>query len=408
MSSERREVGPRVPGVSGDPRDSSSSREPWGKTWFRDLDEAVIEADRCIQCGSCVRACPSDSIGIDDALARPTLVRMCTGCSRCWDFCPRSGLRYERVLADETAQLDGVETIAARARQTDFTAVGQDGGVVSVILARLLEANEIDGALVARERPDEPLSAESYMATSATQIRESAGSRYAQPMQLGRLEEQIDGLDVDDPRIAIVGTPCVFQGLAALQRFPWEDGPDPIALTISLMCTRSFDPHRLRSRCEGLGVDPSEIARIDVSDGILLAENGRGQPLLEVPVETFDSAALRGCDECADFVGEAADISAGSVGSPDGFTTVMLRSEQGRGAWELVADAFDTTAVEEREITRIEDWNGENARRALQRTYDPSGSIEVSYADHRRAYDDSDRAPEPLNPARVHQYEEWC
>src|SRR3712207_1579129 len=67
-----------------------------GKVWFWDLEKAVIDADRCVQCGVCVAACPSDSLGIgaDDL---PKLVKMCTGCSLCWDFCPRGGLRYEAL-----------------------------------------------------------------------------------------------------------------------------------------------------------------------------------------------------------------------------------------------------------------------------------------------------------------------
>src|SRR5829696_4536916 len=64
-----------------------------GKVWFWDLEKAVIDADRCVQCGVCVAACPTDSIGIgEDGLAQ--LVKMCTGCSLCWDFCPRGGLQY--------------------------------------------------------------------------------------------------------------------------------------------------------------------------------------------------------------------------------------------------------------------------------------------------------------------------
>ena len=67
-----------------------------GKVWFWELERAVIDADRCIQCGACIAACPSDSIGIgaDDL---PKLVKMCTGCSLCWDFCPRGGLRHEAL-----------------------------------------------------------------------------------------------------------------------------------------------------------------------------------------------------------------------------------------------------------------------------------------------------------------------
>ncbi len=75
-----------------------------GKVWFWELEAAVIDADRCVQCGACVAACPSDSIGIgaDDL---PKLVKMCTGCSLCWDFCPRGGLRYEATWSLPMAEI---------------------------------------------------------------------------------------------------------------------------------------------------------------------------------------------------------------------------------------------------------------------------------------------------------------
>ena len=124
-----------------------------GKVWFWDLEKAVIDADRCVQCGVCVAACPTDSIGLggDDL---PELVRMCTGCSLCWDFCPRGGLRHEatwKIFGLERS-VEGIghvyESYTARVNPTIRGA--QDGGVVSALLISLLEAGEIDGALVAR------------------------------------------------------------------------------------------------------------------------------------------------------------------------------------------------------------------------------------------------------------------
>ena len=125
------------------------------KTWFFELDEAVIDADRCIQCGTCVAACPSDSIGIgDDDL--PELVKMCTGCSLCWDFCPRGGLRYERqwkITGGEDnvkGAGDPITEFSAKVRE-DWREGSQDGGVVTSLLIHLLESGEIDGALIATE-----------------------------------------------------------------------------------------------------------------------------------------------------------------------------------------------------------------------------------------------------------------
>jgi coenzyme F420 hydrogenase subunit beta len=121
-----------------------------GKVWFWDLEKAVIDADRCVQCGVCVAACPTDSIGIgEDDL--PKLVKMCTGCSLCWDFCPRGGLQYESTWKitgnGEAKRIEGIGEVheSYTARVNPMIEGAQDGGFVSSLLISLLEAGEIDG-----------------------------------------------------------------------------------------------------------------------------------------------------------------------------------------------------------------------------------------------------------------------
>lgn len=151
------------------------------------------------------------------------------------------------------------------------------------------------------------------------------------------------------------------------------------------------------------------VDSLDVTEGTLYADDADGQTLLAEPVDTFDPAGLRGCDECADFLGGAADISVGNVASPDGWTTTVVRSERGERAFERASDALDVDDLEDvSALENLADWNSRRANAHLPREYDPAGSVGISHAEHREAYDDTDRAPEPLNPARVHQYEEWC
>lgn len=402
---------PRVPTVGDDPRNGSDAPDPQGKTWFRDLDEAVIESDRCIQCGTCVAACPSDSIGIDSMEEKPTLVRMCTGCSRCWDFCPRSGMRYERLLElearDRPDDIGG--TYAARATDAEIGSAGQDGGTVTALLAELLEAGVIDGAIVAAESDDQPLKGEAALATSREELLATAGSSYNQIMQLGHLADLAAEVDDPDPDLALVGTPCVIQGAAALERYEWDDEAAPIALTVALMCTRSFAYDRLSALLREEGVDLDGIDRLDVGEGVLYGLADDGSVRFEKPVDAFDAAALAGCSECTDFVGGAADISVGNVGSDDGYTTVVVRSERGAQAWEHGADALETTALDETEaLDKLAGWNRSQAEASIPRELDPEGSLSISYEAHREAYDDTDREPRPLNPARVYQYEESC
>ncbi|NGM68194.1 4Fe-4S dicluster domain-containing protein [Natronolimnobius sp. AArcel1] len=409
---------PRIPsigetkGVGNDPREQlEDTADPPGKIWFRDLDEAVIEADRCVQCASCVAACPSDSIGIDAEEKRPTLVRMCTGCSRCWDFCPRSGLRYERVnsLLEDERGLEEPELYAARA-SGETAAAGQDGGVVTALLASLLEAGEIDGAIVATESETEPLGGEAVLATSREELLAAGGSIYTQTMGLGQIDELLAEADLEpsEADLAFVGTPCMIQGATALDRYGHEPA-DPIALTIALMCTRSFEQERLHSQIESFGVDPAAVEKIDIADGALSAFDTDGETLLETDVSEFDAAGLRGCDECTDFVGAGADISAGNVGSEDGYSTLVVRTEAGKDAWNIAEDGLESHAIDRPAAhERITDWNDRRAQSIMPRAYDPAGSVGISYDEHREVYDETDREPQPLNPARVHQYEEWC
>jgi len=401
---------PRSPTVGEDPRDSKDTSDPPGKIWFRDLDEAVIEADRCIQCGSCAAACPSDSIGIDEVDGKPTLVKMCTGCSRCWDFCPRSGLRYERVVAEAERDRDAPsDAYAVRASDETIRAAGQDGGAVTALLASLLEAGEIDGAVVARERADEPLRGEAVLATSREELLANAGSIFNQTMQLGEVDRLVAESDLDEPDLALVGTPCVVQGASALQSFGRPGERAEIALTVALFCTRSFEHDRLTSLLVDHGVDPERVDRLDVADGTLFVYGHEGDELLATDVAAFDAAGLSGCAECADFTGRAADISAGNVASPDDATTFVVRGETGSAAMATAGDALAVESLDDdTALKKLAGWNKRQAERSLERTYDPDGDLTIGYEEHRRDYDDTDREPQPHNPARAYQYERWC
>lgn len=401
---------PRPPSVGNDPREQPGDvGPPPGKVWFRNLDEAVIEADRCVQCGSCIAACPSDSIGIDGKTGRPTLVRMCTGCSSCWDYCPRSGLRYERLLDLEKRDRRAVEPQyhAVRA-QSDALSVGQDGGIVTEMLGTLLDDGHIDGALVATEHPSDPLRGVPTLATTRAEVLDAAGSVYNQIMSLGRLEDVVEETDLDDPDLALVGPPCVIQAAMAMDRYDREV-VDGIALTVALMCTRNFEYDRLIRVLEKHDVDPEEVEKLDIADGVFRAEDPEGTTLLSAPVSEFDGAGLRGCEECSDFVGGAADVSAGNVGSDDGYTTVIVRTDRGRDFWKRGRDRLEfVEGIDPEAIANLSEWNERTARTALERDFRPGGNLTIPLEEHVDEYEGTDRSPRPLNPARVHQYEEWC
>ncbi|HVD35399.1 MAG TPA: Coenzyme F420 hydrogenase/dehydrogenase, beta subunit C-terminal domain [Rubrobacter sp.] len=371
-----------------------------GKVWFWDLEKAVIDADRCVQCGVCVAACPTDSIGIgEDDL--PELVKMCTGCSLCWDFCPRGGLQYEstwKITGGESVEGMGrvEESYTARVRQR----IGgvQDGGFVSALLISLLEAGEIDGALLARASASERWKGEAFLATTPEEVRACAGSFYNQTLALGH----VDFEDYDlppNPRVAVVGTPCEIEGIKAMQARPWTWGSskvEAITLTIALLCTKSFNYEKLMLEeiRDKRNVDLDSVGRVDVIRGKMIVQDLEGVTIFEEPIRDFHGAALKGCDECADFMGHAADISVGSVGSADGYSSVLLRSEEGLAAFDSVRDRLELRPLDKPQaLDKLDGLDKRVAFNSLKRAFDPDAPLFIDYEGHLNDYARTDRAP---------------
>jgi coenzyme F420 hydrogenase subunit beta len=402
--------------------------EPPGKTWFWELEAGVIDAGRCIQCGTCIAVCPSNSIGIDEDTDLPELVKMCTGCSLCWDFCPRGGLRYEAAwppstpLQGEEADLnferpdpsdpywkmtggppaDGLgavlESFAVRAGGRPEYA--QDGGVVSALLIAALAAGDIDGAVVTRpsDDPEQPWKGVAHLATTAKEIIDSAGSYYNQTMALAELDLSRYSLPAK-PRIAVVGTPCEIQGIRAMQSRRWPTGAhrvDSVVLTIALLCTKSFDYKGLMLQLlrDERGTDIDRVSKVDVIHGRMIVEYRDGEIAVDEPVKNFHGAALKGCDECADFLGRGADLSVGSVGSMEGWSSVLVRTERGRLALDNARGRLDFRELDNPEaLLKLDAFDKKVAFGALRREFDPDAPLFIDYEEHLRTYGGTDRAP---------------
>src|SRR6185437_14729119 len=131
-----------------------------------------------------------------------------------------------------------------------------------------------------------------------------------------------------------------------MQARPWNWGAsrvDAVTLTIALLCTKSFNYEQLmlgeiQAR---RGIPLSDVGKIDIIHGKLFLFDHEGELLLEEPIRDFHGAMLKGCDECSDFFGHSADISIGSVGSQNGYSSVLIRSEAGMIAFDHVRDRLE-------------------------------------------------------------------
>jgi coenzyme F420 hydrogenase subunit beta len=270
--------------------------------------------------------------------------------------------------------------------------------VVSALLISLLEAGEIDGALVARESEEEPWKGEAFLATTPEDVRECAGSFYNQTLALAHVD--FKGYELPpNPRIAVVGTPCEIEGIKAMQARPWTWGSsqvEAITLTIALLCTKSFNYEKLMLEevRDKRGVDLEEVGRVDVMRGKLIVQDRDGETIFEEPIRDFHGAALKGCDECADFMGHAADISMGSVGSADGYSSVLIRTEEGLDAFSCVREKLLTRSLDKPQaLDKLDALDKRVAFSSLKRAFDPDAPLFIDYEEHLSNYAGTDRAP---------------
>jgi coenzyme F420 hydrogenase subunit beta len=155
------------------------------------------------------------------------------------------------------------------------------------------------------------------------------------------------------------------------------------------MCTKNFNYERLigEQLAEKRDIRPEDIGKLDVIDGKMKVFDREGEQVLDEDIEAFHGAALKGCDECADFTGYCADLTVGSVGSADAYSSVIVRTETGLDAWNQTEADLDYHDLEDRSaIGGLQNWDKKKAFESLERPFDPDAPRFVDYTDHAENY----------------------
>ncbi len=341
-----------------------------------------LENEHCILCGLCTRVCDElvgvsainyISRGIDRRVGTPYEEASddCIGCGSCALVCPTGAINLnehiypvtsEDITAIETRYLEGErdddlgvysDLIAARSHIR-----GQDGGMVTALLLSGIEHNIFDAALVVRSING--YKSEAVITSDMDEIKEASGTRYLRVPMVSKI---VDALKVHPEwrRIAIVGTPCEMRAVRKLQLRQQLDSMEPTL--IGLFCFESFDYEGLKVFVEDrFGVELDTADSTQISHGRFIIEvNGKSY---SCAVSELAGHVREGCAFCTDFVSRLADISIGSVGSPDGYSTVIVRSSRGR---ELLAlTEFMRTEADKREIARVARLKYRNADKNIK------------------------------------------
>ncbi len=340
---------------------------------FRLADES------CILCGLCARVCQElvgvsaispVSRGVERAIDAPyrDFSKDCIACGACALICPTSAVKKMKniypLTSEETREIEGrflrgemdedigvfSDVLACRGHRE-----GQDGGAVTTILAKAVERGAIDAAVVVLS--GEEYRAEAAIAESVGAVLDSRGTKY---LRVSVIPKLLEALRSGKRRLAVVGTPCQIRAARKLELEGslGEEFPDAEIILIGLFCFESFDRVKLRRHVQDMfAADLEKADRIQIGKGKFSIFVGREEHSCKV--SDLEEDVNEGCRFCGDFVSRLADISVGSVGSPEGYSTIIVRSDRGRRLLELIEGA--EVEVNREEIAKL---NGIKRRRA--------------------------------------------
>jgi coenzyme F420 hydrogenase subunit beta len=248
---------------------------------------------------------------------------------------------------------------SARALDEDIWHAGQDGGTVIALMTHALQIGMINCFATSDFTNSNSvfvlgsgmaLKTVPVLGDTAADVLRTAGSKYTHGGALGVLSDA--ATSYPDGRVGLVALPCELQGLwrmyTSLQgtvKFggSWIRGGRPV-LTIGLFCSKVYTHEKLVTEFiqKQHGIDPAKITRTVIKRNRFKVFIG-ADCVLDVSTKELESFMSHPCSYCIDYVAELADISVGAVGSEDGWTTVIVRSELGQ---KLFDSAVGAKAIE--------------------------------------------------------------
>ncbi len=333
--------------------------------WF--LKDAVVDTGMCTLCGACAAVCPYEIIEFKED--GPALKEECyrNGLGACKDVCQRvmtdasrlsmNVFQFKAKPPSPVGQYERI--VSARATDEAIRNKGQDGGAVTALLAYMFDNDLIDGAVTTSgfSKPD------SRIIRGKDELLDTSGAKYSAVPVLSSLRESNGELG----KVAMVGVPCQMYGTRRTQFFtglnvhPIEVGKDgekalipDIAYSIGLFCMENFDHNKLYEYLGSIGIDVSTIKKFAIHLDEMLVTTESGD--VEISLKDVKDCVWDGCRICRDAVSKVADISAGHVGSSQGWTTLIARNAKGVELLEKAHKAGYLEVNETADLEMIEDF----------------------------------------------------
>jgi len=208
---------------------------------------------------------------------------------------------------------------------------GAPNDVIRAILTAGRSAGLLDGVVMLDVNPWS-LQPVARVATTVEEIVSSMGPQYLWAPVFEALNEAIFTQGFEN--LAVVATPCAAQAIRKLKSStnprlqPYQEA---IRLSVAIFCTGIYKPEVVEEvLVKRMDVAPEQVKRLEISpDREWMRAVLWDGSVRTIPRQQAESFTRRGCGSCDDYLGESADIAVGTLGAPEGASTLIIRSRVG-------------------------------------------------------------------------------
>lgn len=234
------------------------------------LSVVFSEKELCTRCGTCTGICPTGAISTNPDLYPVINEDLCNQCGLCNKACPGGELSFSDLTEitfghrNDDTSFDGIvkEVYVGHSNNDEFRNGGAGGGIVTTLLADLLERGIVDGCIVTRMKKEHPWQGEVFVARSREELLQSQGSRYM-IIPVNEIFAKIAKLT---GKFALAALPCQIHGY----RLMLHEAPElakKIYVAIGLFCGGSLDPCVVRDLLKTKNISPNDISGFQFRGG---------------------------------------------------------------------------------------------------------------------------------------------
>lgn len=222
-----------------------------------------------------------------------------------------------------------IEIMTARATDPEIRERAQDGGIVSAAYIYGLENGLLDGAIVAETGPEHtPVP---KIAKTRAEVLAAGKTKYSVSPNVSMIKTAVKENALE--KVGFVGTPCQIQAVRKLIRYPagFRHVTDKIGIVIGIFCMENFPSFAMKTLIEQYAnISANDVLKTDITKGKLFVYSKNGGEPVAIPLKETHIFEQKACHICMDYTSELADFSTGSVGSPEGWSTVIVRTQKGK------------------------------------------------------------------------------